>query len=62
MPADEKTEPREPESEVEGHRYVADEPGEEDAEKTRTRMRMKTKTKTESSDELGEDFESKTRY
>lgn len=50
----------EPEAEVEGHKFVTDEPVDDESEKMK--MRMKTKTKTQSSDELGDDLEGKMKY
>lgn len=40
---------------VEAHRFVSDEPGGDDAEKTRARARAKTRAQTD--DESGDEFD-----
>jgi hypothetical protein len=50
--SDEQTDTRDDED-VEAHKFVTEEPGEDDAEKTK--MRMKMKTKTRASEDLGGD-------
>lgn len=54
--SDEQTDIREDDEDVEAHKFVAEEPGEDDAEKTKMRMKMKTKTATDDvgSDDLGD--------
>jgi hypothetical protein len=51
--SDEKTETRDEEPEVEAHKYVSEEPGEDDAEKTKAKFKFKTKTRA--SDDIGSD-------
>jgi hypothetical protein len=48
MSSDEKTDLRDEDESVEGHRYVADEGGDDDV--------GKTKTKTRASEDEGDDF------
>jgi hypothetical protein len=43
---------------VEAHRYVSEEPGDDEAEKTKTKM----KTKTRTSEDIGDDFEGRAKY
>ena len=52
--SDEKTETRDEEPDVEAHKFVSEEPGEDDAEKTKAKFKFKTKT-TEASDDIGGD-------
>jgi hypothetical protein len=54
MSSDEQSEPREDE-EIEAHRYVTDEPSEDDLGKTKTRTRSPEETG-------GDEFEKRTRY
>jgi hypothetical protein len=51
--SDEKTEARDEELDVEAHKFVSDEPGEDDAEKTKAKFKFKTKTRA--SDDIGGD-------
>jgi hypothetical protein len=56
---DEKTDRYEREDEdVEAHRFMTEEPGEDEAEKAKAKM----KTKTRADDDIGEEFGSKTKY
>jgi hypothetical protein len=54
--SDEQTDIRDDDEDVEAHKFVSEEPGEDDAEKTKMRMKMKTKTATDDvgSDDLGD--------
>ncbi len=49
--SDEKTETRDDEPDVEAHKFVSEEPGEDDAGKTKAKF----KTKTRASDDIGGD-------
>jgi hypothetical protein len=51
--SDEKTETRDDEPDVEAHKSVSEEPGEDDAEKTKAKFKFKTKTRA--SDDIGGD-------
>ena len=50
--SDEKTETRDDEPDVEGHKFASEEPGEDDAGKTKAKFKFKTKT---ASDDIGGD-------
>jgi hypothetical protein len=54
--ADEKSDTREDQPDVEGHKFVTDEPGEDDLGKTKTKFKFKTKTRADEAegDELGD--------
>jgi hypothetical protein len=54
--SDEQTDIREDDEDVEAHKFVAEEPGEDDAEKMKMRMKMKTKTRgpDDAGDEIGD--------
>ena len=43
--SDEQTDIRDDDEDVEAHKFVSEEPGEDDAEKMKMRMKMKTKTR-----------------
>lgn len=58
--SDQQSDPRDTDPDVEAHKFIAEEPSEDDAEKMK--MRMKTKMKTQGSDELGDDVEGKMKY
>ena len=51
--SDEKTETRDEEPDVEAHKFASEEPGEDDAEKTKAKFKFKTKTRA--SEEIGGD-------
>ena len=51
--SDEKTETRDEEPDVEAHKFVSEEPGEDDAEKAKAKFKFKTKTGA--SDDIGGD-------
>jgi hypothetical protein len=51
--SDEKTETRDEEPDVEAHKFASEEPGEDDAEKTKAKFKFKTKTRA--SDDIGDD-------
>ena len=51
--SDEKAETRDEEPDVEAHKFVSEEPGEDDAEKTKAKFKFKTKTGA--SDDIGGD-------
>jgi hypothetical protein len=50
--SDEKTETRDEEPDVEAHKFVSEEPGEDDAGKTKAKFKFKTK---QGSDDIGGD-------
>ncbi|MGH3077638.1 MAG: hypothetical protein ACRDPZ_05575 [Gaiellaceae bacterium] len=52
--SDEQTDIRDDDEDVEAHKFVSEEPGEDDAEKLKMRMKMKTKTATP--DDVGDDL------
>jgi hypothetical protein len=51
--SDEKTETRDDEPDVEAHKFVSEEPGEDDAGKTKAKFKFKSKTRA--SDDIGGD-------
>jgi len=51
--SDEKTDSRDDDAEVEAHKFVTEEPGEDDSGKTKTKFKFKTKTRA--SEEIGGD-------
>ena len=53
--SDEKPETRDDEPDVEAHKFVSEEPGEDDAEKAKAKSKFKFKTKTRASDDIGGD-------
>jgi hypothetical protein len=50
--SDEKTDNRDDDADVEAHKFVTEEPGEDDSGKTKTKFKFKTKT---ASDDIGGD-------
>jgi hypothetical protein len=52
--ADEKTKTRNEEPDVEGHKFMTEEPSEDDSGKTKTKFKLKTKTRADEDDELGD--------
>jgi hypothetical protein len=54
--SDEKTETRDEEEDVEAHKFMTEEPADDDSGKTKAKFKMKTKTRTpdEIGDELGD--------
>ena len=52
--SDEQTEIRGDDEDVEAHKFMTEEPGEDDAGKTKAKFKMKTKTRT--SDEIGDEL------
>ena len=44
--SDEQTDIREDDEDVEAHKFVTEEPGEDDAGKTKAKFKMKTKSRT----------------
>jgi hypothetical protein len=52
--SDEQTDIREDDDDVEAHKFVTEEPGEDDAGKMKAKFKMKTKTLT--SDEIGDEL------
>ena len=56
--SDEKKDTRD--EDVEAHKFMTEEPGEDDSGKTKTKF--KTKTKTQTSDEIDEDLGDRAKY
>lgn len=58
--SDEQTDTRTEDEDVEAHKFMTEEPADDDSGKTKAKFKMKTKTKT--SDELGDELGDRAKF